>query len=227
MSVPKSIIQIWIGNTPMPAEMQEWCAQWKALHRDWEYRLWGQDGLDLYADDPYLRHLQAEEKQAFVADRLRVLLLRDFGGIYLDCDCFPVRPFRSIQHILDAPEVDFVAGMRSPDRKFIALHRGISFVDNTVMCSAKGGRMAHRLCGLYRPDAKKQTGYHMGLEVLRHADGSSVRLLGYRYFYAEQSFPETICLHDGNNLGSWAPPNLFINQPANETQRSQSSTVRT
>lgn len=187
----------------MPAHCQKWCAQFQRLNHDWEYHLWGQDALDRYHDDPYIRFfLETGEKLAFVADRIRVLLLRDFGGLYLDADCQPVRALSALNVVWDDPAVDFVCGTRSPDRKMVHLHRGISLIDNTVFASAKNGRMANRLCALYRPDAKKQNGYSQGLEVIRNLD-HTVRVMNYRYFYAETIFPETILLHDTVNLGSW------------------------
>lgn len=200
---PRIIHQIWIGTSVMPADCRQWCHSFERMNPAWEYHLWGQDALERYADDPYLKFFaETGEKLAFVADRIRVLLLRDFGGIYLDVDCKPIRTLGDLDRIVDDPEVDFLCGMRSPDRKMVHLHRGISLIDNTVFGSAKNGRMANRLCALYKPDSKKHTGYSQGLEVIRNMD-QTVRVLNYRYFYAETIFPETILLHDSVNLGSW------------------------
>lgn len=220
MSIPRNILQIWIGDKPMPSNCREWCAEWKALHPKWNYKLWGNELFDRYPDDPYIKWMkESGEQMAFVSDRFRVLLLREEGGVYLDADCQPVRKLDSISATLDNPGVDFVTGIRPPDRPHVSLHRGVSLVDNTVMMSAKDGKMIGRLCALYGSSSKKQTGYSMGLEIIRNLD-ESVRLLNWRYFYADRSFPETILLHDDRNLGSWSPK-----IPFNETQRPKSSTV--
>jgi hypothetical protein len=189
----------------MPDNCREWCEHFKGMHRFYDYRLYGNELLERYAHDPYVKFMVDKgEKWAFIADRLRVLLLRDEGGIYVDCDAMPVRSFDSIGRILDNPKVDFVTGLRSPYRKHVALHRGISLVDNTVMLSAKNGRMINRLAGLWQPGKEKQCGYDMGIEVLTNADDATV-LLNWRYFYASESSAETIILHDTVNLGSWIP----------------------
>lgn len=224
MAINRTIHQIWIGDKPVPNECREWCAEWKGLHPGWTYHLWGNELLVNYANDPYISYMRSSgEKLAFVSDRLRVLLLRDLGGVYLDVDCLPVRKLDTLSHILDRPDVDFVTGMRSPDRQFVALHRGISLVDNTVIMSAKGGKMVNRLCSLYSPESKKQNGYSMGLEVMRHVDHTVV-LLNSRYFYGSSSSPETILLHDHHNLGSWSPP---LRHPNHETQKPRLSTLPT
>lgn len=203
--IPRILHQIWIGPQSMPANCVEWCAHTKGLNRGYQYHLHGNELLERYKADPYVRALvDRSEKWAFIADRLRVLVLRDEGGIYVDADAMPVRPFDTLSRILDNPRTDFVTGLRSPYRKMVALHRGVSLVDNTVMMSAKGGRMISRLSSLWKPGKEKQTGYDMGIEVLTNADESTV-LLNWRYFYAEESHAETIFLHDTVNLGSWIP----------------------
>lgn len=223
MAINRTIHQIWIGDKPIPADCKAWCSEWKSLHRGWEYHLWGNELFEKYADDPYVSFMNnSNEKLAFVSDRFRVLLLREFGGVYLDADCLPVRKLDTIAHILDRPDVDFVTGLRPPDRKFVALHRGISLVDNTVMLSAKNGRMINRICSLYTPESRKQNGYSMGLEVIRHADHTTV-LLNSRYFYGSSPTPETILLHDNHNLGSWSP--VKVPHPNHETQKPRPSAV--
>lgn len=201
--IPHTIHSIWIGGE-IPGEIRDRCAHMKGLNNDMEYRLWGNELIERYRDDPYVTTLlERQDKLAFVADRLRVLLLRDEGGIYVDADAVPVRPFRSIAHIIDNPRCDFVAGMRSPFRKGVKLHGGISLVDNTVLLSAKGGKVARRLCDLWKPGKERQTGYEMGIEILCNLD-DTVTILNFRYFYAEEAHHETICLHDAINLYSWS-----------------------
>lgn len=203
--IPPIIHQIWIGPKPIPENCRGWCERFKTMNPGWRHTLHGSELLERYASDPFIRSMQAtEEKVAFVTDRLRVLLLRDEGGIYIDSDAEPVRPLATLNRVWNGVRTDFVTGMRPPDRRFVALHRGVSFVDNTVMASARQGRMILRLCALYTSDKPKQTGYTQGLEVLRSADETTV-LMNYRYFYSETIMPETVLLHDGHNLGSWGP----------------------
>lgn len=202
--IPRQIHQVWIGPKEAPSHIREWCAHWKGLNPEWEHRLWGNELYDVYRDDPYIRwFIETGEQLAFVADRFRVLLLRDHGGLYVDADAEPVRPLRVLNRLWDRPDMDFMTGIRSPDRKYVALHRGISLVDNTVMASQKGGRVIGRICGLYTPERKRINGYQMGLEVIRNVD-ETVVLMNFRYFYDSRSTAQTVFLHDDRNLASWS-----------------------
>lgn len=207
MSIERTIHQIWLGPK-MPENYRLWCRKMQQINPDWNYRLWREDVLDRYADDPYVAWMkETGERTAFLVDRLRVLLLRDDGGLYCDADCFPVQSFRVLDEVWDDPRIEFVAGMRSPDRRHVSLNTpGLALVDNTFFASAKGGKMAHRLCNLYQANSRKHTGFSMGKEILRNASPSTL-LLGYKYFYAETPNPEMILSHDSHNAYSWGKPN--------------------
>lgn len=146
------------------------------------------------------------EKTAFVIDRLRILLLRDEGGVYVDADAEPVKPLDSLP-IWGMPHVDFVAGLRSPSRKDVALHRAVPIVDNTFLASAKGGRMVQHIEALWTPTAitgenHAINGHRVGIAILEHASYDTV-LLNHRHIYCETLYPESLILHDSHNLGSW------------------------
>lgn len=200
--IPRLIHSIWIGSS-IPEQLKGFSERMASINPLFKYQLHGEELIERYSDDVYVRALLSnKEELAFVADRLRVLLLREEGGIYVDVDALPVKSFAALSHILDRQQVDFLTGMRSPFRKGVALHRGISFVDNTVLCSAKNGRMINRIARLWSPKVQVVNGYNIGLEILDNAETDTV-LLGYKYFYSEVPIPEAIVLHDGMNLGSW------------------------
>lgn len=186
----------------MPPNLQSFCAQTERMNKGWAYKLHGNEALERYKDDPYIhRMIAVEEKWAFIADRLRVLILRDEGGVYIDADAQPISPL-DILPVWDMPHVDFVTAVRDPYRPGVALHRGISLIDNTFMASARDGRIASRLVRLYSSKTPKRTGHDQGCEVLANADWTTV-ILNYKFVYAMERMPDTIFLHDGFNLGSW------------------------
>ena len=86
MQIPKKIHQVWIGFKEIPDWCQKFGEEMEAMHPDWEYKLWTHDEIfnHQYKDDPFLQsYLTNPElyKWAFIADRVRLLLLRDFGGV--------------------------------------------------------------------------------------------------------------------------------------------------
>lgn len=214
--IPHQCFSIWIGPK-IPDSIKALTDEAAEMHArsGWKYTLYRDEVLDIYASDPYVRRLNGmSESTAFIVDRIRLLLLRDQGGFWADSDCKFLKSMSALNRICDDDKVDFVTGIRNPWRPHVQLHRGIAMVDNTVMGSAKGGRMVNRLLGRYTSDSPKQTGHLAGIEVLRTADESTV-LLNYKYFYTEDTDigPETILLHDVGNLGSWTKPPVIFPMP--------------
>jgi len=165
------------------------------MNPTWNVRIYGNELIARYEYDPYVKALIAADKPwAFVCDRLRVLLLRDEGGIWLDPDCQPIRPLDTLSRVWDAPQVEFAFGLRSPHRQGVALHRGISLADNTFIGSAKGSRLIRRIATLWTPDRIVVDGHATGCEVLANLDGITDAVLNYRYFYDMTPSPEAICL---------------------------------
>jgi hypothetical protein len=111
----KQVLQIWIGNDDMPSHCVQFTKEMKEINPDWEYRLWGNEILtDVYKDDPFLQNYIKNPdlyKWAFICDRIRLLLLRDFGGIYVDVDARPIRSFDVILEKLH-PNHTFFAGLK-------------------------------------------------------------------------------------------------------------------
>ena len=95
--IPKIIHQLWVGPNPMPDHCQSFVNKMKEVNPDYEHRVWGNEVFeDLYKDDPYLQEYVSNPevyKWAFICDRIRLLLLRDYGGIYCDVDCNPIQSF--------------------------------------------------------------------------------------------------------------------------------------
>lgn len=200
--IPRVLHQIWCGDN-VPSEIIKRMEGVKRMNPDFQYRL-HRDPAE-FKNDPYLDWAKsANQPTAFFVDRMRLLCLRNEGGIYVDADCQAVRPLVNLG-IFDDTRADFMLGLRSPDRLGVQLRNGVSLADNTVLASAKNGRMIARLLELYHPAGKVQNGSSVGIHALRHL-GPDTRVLGFKYFYAEQSYPETILLHDACNLGSWMTP---------------------
>lgn len=187
----------------MPDREKAWCEQMKTLNREFEHHVFGNEILERYGRDPYVAELVSKgEAHAFVVDRLRCLLLRDEGGIWLDPDCQPVRSLGMLNHIWDDPKLTFVHGLRPPLRPGVALHRGVTLADNTFLASAPNSRVISRVLEAWTPARPLVNGHDIGIQVLTYID-HDVCTLGYKYFYDLNQGPDTIVLHDGHNSGSW------------------------
>lgn len=201
--ISRQIHQLWVGPKAIPEREKQWCDELQKMNcSTWNYRFHGNEVLERYGTDPYLKHLLGSNVEwAFVSDRIRCLLLRDHGGVWLDTDCRPIVPLDTLK-IWDMAHVSFAYGFRSPDRPGVALHRGIALVDNHFLASGPRSRMIERLLQTWTPSEPKVNGHRIGTQILRYTDYDCAAL-HYRYFHDMQTGPETIVLHDPNNLGSW------------------------
>jgi hypothetical protein len=202
--IPRIIHSIWLGGE-LPDQIKRFTSDMRRMNtgHGFTYTLHGNELRDRYSSDPYVRFLtESGEKLAFVADRLRLLLLRDEGGIYIDADAKPVRPFSLLNGLWESAPIGFAYGHRNPWRPNVALHRGVAFVDNTFLASGEDGWMVNHLLTLWTPQSKVVDGGALGKEILRKANWTCVDT-GVEPFYSEQDTPNTICLHDSINLGSW------------------------
>jgi mannosyltransferase OCH1-like enzyme len=77
------------------AEVERWWDQFQWMHPDWEAHTW-REPIDP-ADFPMVGHLlDACKTGAQRADLIRLELLVTHGGVYIDSDCEPVKPFDSL-----------------------------------------------------------------------------------------------------------------------------------
>lgn len=198
-NIPKKIHQIWIGDQPIPEHCKEFVERMKFVNPNYECKLWGNEVFELYKDDVFLQeYIKFPEiyKWAFIADRIRLLLLRDYGGIYVDVDCNPIQSFDVIFEKLNEDHT-FFSGMK-PSQSNNTL------VDCTVYGSAPDSRIINLCLGTYK-DIYWANGCKMfSDEIILNCD-TDVALFGHEYFYDNKITEKTIVLHDveETRLFSW------------------------
>ncbi|MGE0009529.1 MAG: glycosyltransferase family 32 protein [Candidatus Babeliales bacterium] len=98
--IPKIIHQIWVGPHQPPPQFKKWQQTWIALHPDWEYKLWTDtevENLTLINKQYY----DEEQNYGAKSDILRLELLHEFGGLYVDIDCECLCSFDMLHHLCD------------------------------------------------------------------------------------------------------------------------------
>lgn len=82
------IHQIWVGPSPMPLDVRYFIKGIKESNPYVEHRLWTDRNLPILPENIKLVYdMFGEKKQyAFQADVLRLFLIKEYGGIYLDAD---------------------------------------------------------------------------------------------------------------------------------------------
>ena len=122
--IPKIIHYCWFGGNPLPELAQKCIASWKKHCPDYEIREWNESNFDVTSCD-YAREAYEAKKWAFVTDYVRLKVLYNYGGIYMDTD---VEVLESLDSLL---EYTAVSGFESDSQiptGLIAAHKNIPII---------------------------------------------------------------------------------------------------
>lgn len=83
--IPKIIHYCWFGGKPLPRDVKQCIKSWKKMCPDYEIRRWDESNVDILAH-PFLKSAYEQKAWAFVSDYVRLKVVYENGGIYLDTD---------------------------------------------------------------------------------------------------------------------------------------------
>lgn len=84
-TVPKIIHYVWVGGAEKPLEYVKYIESWKKHLPDYEIIEWNEKNFDVNCCD-FIKEAYENRQFAFVADYIRLVVLYEYGGIYLDID---------------------------------------------------------------------------------------------------------------------------------------------
>lgn len=90
--IPKTIHYCWFGRNPKPKLAEKCIKSWKKYCPDYEIIEWNEDNFDIAAAPLYVRQAYEAKKWAFVTDYVRLFVLIEYGGIYMDTDVEVIKP---------------------------------------------------------------------------------------------------------------------------------------
>lgn len=94
--IPKVIHCVWLSGEEKPALYQSCLNSWKKHMPDYEIREWSLKNLPIEVlNYPFVTAAIDARKWAFATDYIRVWVLYNYGGIYLDLDVEVFKPFDS------------------------------------------------------------------------------------------------------------------------------------
>jgi len=131
--IPKIIHYCWFGRDQMTKMALKCIESWKKYLPDYQLNLWNEDNFDLNIND-YVNEAYHARKYAFVTDYVRLFVLYNEGGIYMDTD---VEVLKSLDGFLSLPAFSGFEGNK--------------FVPTGIMASEK-----------YGPWVKEQLDYYSG-----------------------------------------------------------------
>jgi len=93
--IPKIIHYCWFGNKEQPDMIKLCIDSFYKFHSDWEIKFWNEDNFD---QNDYVKFCLKQKYWVKITDYLRLKVLHEFGGIYLDADAEIIKP---IDDLLD------------------------------------------------------------------------------------------------------------------------------
>lgn len=83
--IPKIIHYCWFGGNPLPREVKKCIESWEKMCPDYEIKKWDESNFDVNSH-PFTMAAYKAKAWAFVSDYVRLKVIYDNGGIYLDTD---------------------------------------------------------------------------------------------------------------------------------------------
>lgn len=131
MSIPKIIHYCWFGKSELPELAQKCINSWKKYCPDYEIIEWNEDNFDLMSNI-YVKEAYEAKKWAFITDYVRLFVLYNYGGVYMDTDVEIIR------------NIDAFLG----DKAFSGFESN-GFIPTGIMASEKEGKWAKLMLSYY------------------------------------------------------------------------------
>ena len=92
MAIPKIIHYCWFGRNPKPQMAERCIRSWNNYCPDYQVIEWNEDNYDLSSAPLYVRQAYEAKRWAIVTDYIRLHIVYENGGIYLDTDVEMIKP---------------------------------------------------------------------------------------------------------------------------------------
>lgn len=93
--IPKIIHFVWCGGGKKSELFYRCLESWKKFCPDYKIMEWNEDNFDISASE-FAKQAYENKKFGYVADYIRVAVLKKYGGIYLDTDVEIIKPINDL-----------------------------------------------------------------------------------------------------------------------------------
>lgn len=144
--IPKAIHYIWFGGDKNPIVLKA-IKTWKKNAPDYKIKEWNEKDFSEEKNE-FFRNALKKHDYAFASDYARLLILKKYGGLYLDTDMFLLKNptskivGRDLAFSIQDPQVIFSAGFvaAKPEQEFIKKALGLyqnndKMIPNTALLS--------------------------------------------------------------------------------------------
>lgn len=212
-NIPKIIHYCWFGGKEKPEIVKKCIQSWRKILNDYEIVEWNETNFDIQSNT-FVQEAYEAGKFAFVSDYVRVYVLYNQGGIYLDTDVEVFQPFDKFLH----------------HESFWGFEQE-NYIATSTIGARKGNKLISQFLDSYRSKSflKEDGSFHeltnvaIVTKILEETglkrDGSYQEIEGIGAFYPQTYFSpydyinirkfvteETVALH--HFYKSWLPPSV-------------------
>ena len=126
--IPKKIHYIWVGGNPLTPLAEKCIESWKKNCPDYEIIRWDETNFDIN-ENRYCSEAYKSKKWAFVSDYIRLKVLYENGGIYMDTD---VEVVKSLDEFLQLPAFSGFEDDENIPTGIIAAEKGNKWIEKLL-----------------------------------------------------------------------------------------------
>ncbi|WP_087105757.1 glycosyltransferase family 32 protein [Halomonas citrativorans] len=179
--IPKKIHYCWFGGREMSSLYKQCVETWRQAMPDFEIMEWNESSID--STHPFIASCLKKKQWAFLSDYMRMVALRDHGGVYLDVD---IEAVKSVAPLL---KHDCFLGYEDEGRLNTAVLGGIA-----------GHHFFHNAIDLIESRHRRNKPFLIAPEVANicvEKDASGIELLPWPCFYPYNPYAK---VHDRKQL---------------------------
>ena len=94
--IPKIIHYCWFGGKPIPQDIAKYIKSWSLYCPNYIIKRWDESNFDLNKTNDFVKEAYKCKRFAFVSDYVRMKVLYDEGGVYMDTDIELIKNFDSL-----------------------------------------------------------------------------------------------------------------------------------
>ena len=129
MSIPKVIHYCWFGGNPLPKSAEKCIKSWKKYCPDYKIIRWDESNFDTSCN-PYCKYAFENKKWAFLTDYVRLKVVFEHGGVYMDKDVELLKPLDIL--IKDGAYMGFQDDVEVATGLGFAAEKGHAFVGENM-----------------------------------------------------------------------------------------------
>ena len=196
--IPKTIHYCWFGGNPLPKQAQKCIESWKKYCPEYDIVEWNENNFDLAKCPEYVRDAYSAKKFAFASDYVRLKVLYEHGGFYMDTDVELLKSLNKFENDNDLCKIDtYVTEMRNVKEDGVWVQKPYYMVQDKLPYGhgEKSVYIANGFIRLTREEAMC-INWHMGEYDMRAKAGVSLSDIYYKY-------PTAFIFHIADNMTTY------------------------